>query len=258
AEYYYQKDYLKEYQKGRNTKDVGFQILKEKGEAARSNLLEMLLAEENSRLLIKSSWFKANLEKELSGVVFSGERSYVSNIKMEQREKVTDFFLSRLNLGKAIKNTCKNFSGSNIVSLFLPRLLITLFLTWLSYTKLLKPNVSWEPLYVGTIFAIFFVLTISYLYREVKKLAPNLSFRKLLGRAFIMLLYSFLLSAALGAFFITFFLDSASKEEISKIQFYTLGGHDYAIVLWPTATVFVLFFSLFVNFLFKGQKFSGF
>lgn len=147
-------------------------------------------------------------------------------------------------------------SITEIFDLFMPRLQITLFLAWLTYSNLSKATPQMKPQYAIIPLVFMLVLIFLYLMRAIKKAAPDIEIRQRVMRSSFIFSFAFISSGTMGAFFLSFAL--RSSEDLEDIFFFPFQGFDFAPVLWFNATIFVMFFGLFVNLLFREKKLTGF
>lgn len=228
----------------------------------RENWLDILTDETNIKMLAKSDWFDNNLEKEINEIIIPKEIGKEIEFKKSIREKVLEFYIDRLAINSAFKFYKKNPTKkdkSEWIIMSMPKLLITIFLSWIAYSQTLgkTPGSSWLFNLVILFIGLFFIFI--YLNRELRKIAPYLSWKEIIWRGICIISYSFFAAGSIGAILLTILYScSEQSEELDKINFETCGSLEIAFQPWLSATIFVVFFSLFVNFLFKGEKFSSF
>lgn len=248
AEYYYQqalpdRDEMLPYERDQATQDW----------------LDLLMQEQGPEILASSPWFASNLEREMKAVL----KGPGGSIAKKTQTKLVEWYLSRFNYLEAGKFTFKDFHrgiGKKITFLAMPRLSITLFLSWIVYAgaALNIPQISWGwmALYLGVSVGLVYV----YLAKEIKLQAPDLPFRDMWKRIAFLITWTLTASGTMGAIMLSIAFREMIENEnaLSVIKFCPVGNFQVAFQAWASATIFVFFFGLFVNLLFSGKKFTGF
>ena len=252
AEYYYQQT-LK-------IKASQNEITRDQSGRATQVWLEAIMHEQSPEILVVSPWFASNLEQEAKAVL----KDPGGLISKKTQTKLVEWYLSRFNYLEAGKLTFKDLHqgiGEKIAFLAMPRLLITLFLSWIVYAgaALKIPQISWGwmGLYLGVSVGLVYV----YLAKEIKLRAPDVPVFKMGKRIWFLIAWTFVSSAVMGVVILSVAFDAFGREAVindPSIKITDCLGFEIAFQAWASATIFVFFFGLFVNLLFSGKKFTGF
>ena len=150
-----------------------------------------------------------------------------------------------------------------IFSLFMPKLTLTIFTTWIilyGFALGKIPVLGNDQMILYFIFAV--ILVFIYLAKELTQLAPDLNkLRYIWGRIIFIIMWAFLVSGLVGGIIISFALKPPIDPQIELLEIcfdFCGSGLDIAFWPWMHGTFFVFFTGLFVNLLFRGQKFTGF
>jgi len=155
-------------------------------------------------------------------------------------------------------NNFLKFRLTPLFNLFLPRFSITLIITWMAFAKLLAlTDLSWG------VFMFYMVLILTlipvYLFREIKAQAPDLRGVSVFLRICAIICFGLLFTYLAGSIVLDIFYETYAQEEgFSTCLFSSHGNFHYSFWVLGFYTPMVLFSTLFLNFLFKGQRFTGY
>ncbi|MEO0581549.1 MAG: hypothetical protein AAF135_04945 [Bacteroidota bacterium] len=153
------------------------------------------------------------------------------------------------------RNGPQDISTHIFLMLIMPRLLISIFIAWLSLGSVITKAPNFTPPYSVGYALVLTALIWFYLFQEVRKVAPDLSPYKQQARPLAIIIIAYLYSSLIGGIVLS----------IAFINFdgtipYTEEYLDFEVAMhaWLTTTVWAVFFGLFINSLFSGKRFTGF
>ncbi|MEO0641651.1 MAG: hypothetical protein AAFY70_18095, partial [Bacteroidota bacterium] len=179
----------------------------------------------------------------LGGLIMGTLYSQKEGIELETKPTIS----MKPNTPKDVLPSQKVFSEEisthSFLTLLMPRLLITIFIAWLSLGAIVTKAPNLElPASLG--YAIVLTTLIwFYLFQEVRKVAPDLSPKQQQLRPFLIILIAYCYSALIGAVVLSVGYQNYEGDIPHTVQYF---GYDLIANAWCTTMIWAVFFGLFI------------